>query len=176
MMITPKEFRLKYLPMLSGKKRERNMQLNGKEPAMEQLSRMVMQLVSDYYWERLEDLLVIYKDPETVYDLFMTHYQFALSHFLRHKVDQKKYNRKYSFYLNVWSSVVSVHYDVESVFVRRHRDSKSTFSIYGNANDEGSQFVEIIGVHEMHLPLTHNPVKKSLDELIEEDRAILGLD
>lgn len=175
-MMKPKEFRLKYLPMLSDKKRQHNMQLNGKEPAMGQLSRMVMQLVFDYYWERLEDLLIIYKDPEIVYDLFMTHYQFALSHFLRHKVDQKKYNRKYSFYLNVWSSVVSVHYDVESVFVRRHRDSKSTFSIYGRADDDSPQFVECIGVKERQLPRTYNPIKKSLDELIEEDRAILGLD
>lgn len=174
--MTPKEFRAVYLSMLPDK-RIRNMQLNSTESAMDQLSKMTMQLVSDYYWDRVEKLLAIYKDPEVVYDIYMTHYQMALSHFLRHKVGLHKYNRKFTFYQNVWSSVISVHYDVESIYTRRLRENQLSDSIYDNVDElEGVRLVDTLGHSDRILPQTYNPVKKTLDELIEEDRAILGLD
>lgn len=169
-------FRTTYFPMLPDSY-VHNMQLNATEPAMIQTSRMILYGTYAWYSTRLDKLYGKFGDYDVLADLIWTHYQMALSHFIRHKVLQHKYDRRYSFWHNCFSSVRTVHYDVWSLYDRW--DQKSRMNVSWHASKDGKDVSNgrTLGdtVCRRLLPVNYHPIKKTEEEIHQEDLEILGL-
>ena len=114
-------FLRRYFPMLP-RYYQRNMLLNGHEPAMTQLSRMCLSAtVSQYVRHNRIAALILNYGEDGCADYIWSHYAYAMAHFLKFKVGKNSsYNRKYNFFTNVRSSVLSVHAMVDIRYKRRY--------------------------------------------------------
>lgn len=114
-------FLRRYFPMLP-RYYQRNMLLNGYESAMTQLSRMCLSAtVSQYVRHNRIAALILNYGEEGCADYIWSHYAYAMAHFLKFKVGKNSsYNRKYNFFTNVRSSVLSVHAMVDTRYKRRY--------------------------------------------------------
>lgn len=114
-------FLRRYFPMLP-RYYQRNMLLNGHEPAMTQLSRMCLSATVSQYvrHNRIAAICLSYGEDGAA-DYIWSHYAYAMAHFLKFKVGKhSSYNRKYNFFCNVLSSVLSVHAMVDTRYKRRY--------------------------------------------------------
>ena len=129
-----------YFPMLP-RYYQRNMLLNSTEPAMTQLSRMCLSAtVSQYVRHNRIDALVLNYGEDGAADYIWSHFAYAMAHFLKFKVGKNSsYNRKYNFFTNVRSSVLSVHAMVDTRYKRRYACGLSSLN---DMVDNGSDRIE----------------------------------
>ena len=165
-------FRKTYFPMLPDSYTH-DMRLNATEQAMTQTGRMILYATYALYCRKLDSLFAKFRSYDTVSDLIWTHYQMALSHFIKHKVLRHKYDRRYSFWQNCLSSVRSVHHGVWYIYDRWDRDSRLSDS-WDTTDDDKRPLSDT--VCRKILPVSYRDVRKSDEELRQEDREILGLD
>lgn len=154
--------------------------LNSTEPAMVQLSKMCLNATCSQYFghdmHRLRGLLAAY-GPDGAADYIWSHYAYAMAHFMQYKVIGKDYNRNFSFWQNVLSSVRSVHNYVDSRYKRRYGCGLSSLNeVLGS--DEGSvERMNLLTYKDRPLPMSYGSKRKKDDEEMTriEDREILGL-
>ena len=155
-----------YFPMLP-RYYQRNMLLNGYEPAMTQLSRMCLSAtVSQYVRHNRLDALILKYGEDGCADYIWSHYAYAMAHFLKYKVGKNSsYNRKYNFFTNVRSSVLSVHAMVDTKYKRRYGCGlESLNDMVGNGSDK-TERMNLLTAKDRMLPVSHRPVRACDNEL-----------
>lgn len=174
-----KQFIKKYFPMLPASY-EHQQKLNGYEPAMTQLSRMCLSATCSQYFgndmRRLRGLITAYGEDGAA-DYIWSHYAYAMSHFMQYKVIGKDYNRKYSFWCNVLSSVRSVHNYVDSRYKRRYGIGLSSLNDMVGHDDGNVELMNLLTYKDRQLPMSYGSKRKKDDEEMTrlEDLEILGL-
>ena len=154
--------------------------LNGTEPAMVQLSRMCLMATCSQYFghdmRRLRGLLNAYGEDGAA-DYIWSHFAYAMNHFMQYKVMGKDYDRKYSFFQNVLSSVRSVHNYVDSRYKRRYGNGLSSLNDVLGGEDGTVEMMSLLTYKDRPLPMTYGSKRKKDDEEMTrlEDREILGL-
>lgn len=154
-----------YFPMLP-RYYQRNMLLNGYEPAMTQLSRMCLSAtVSQYVRHSRIAALVQRYGEDGAADYIWSHYAYAMAHFLKYKVGPgSSYNRQYNFFTNVRSSVLSVHAMVDTKYKRRYGCGlESLNDMVGNGSDR-TERMNLLTSKDRMLPRSR-PVRESDNEL-----------
>lgn len=158
-----------YFPMLPKGGYIHNAQLNSYEPAMTQLSRMCLcATVSQYVSHkllRIKQLIAAYGEEGTA-DYILSHYAYAMEHFLRYKVIGRDYNRKYSFFQNVLSSVRSVHNYVDSRYKRRYGRGLCSLNEMVGDSDTKTERINILTSKDKLKTLSYGCHRKSDDELM----------
>ena len=174
-----RDFISTYFPMLPPSYQYQQ-KLNGTEPAMVQLSRMCLMATCSQYFghdmRRLRGLLTAYGEDGAA-DYIWSHYAYAMSHFMQYKVMGGDYNRKYSFWLNVLSSVRSVHNYVDSRYKRRYGSGLSSLNEVLGGDDGSVERMNLLTYKDRPLPISYGSKRKKDDEemTLLEDREILGL-
>lgn len=159
----------RYFPMLPKDGYMHNAQLNSTEPAMIQLSRMCLcATISQYVSNkllRIKQLIAAYGEEGTA-DYILSHYAYAMEHFMRYKVMGGDYNRKYSFWQNVLSSVRSVHNYVDSRYKRRYGCGLFSLSEMVGNGDTKTERINILTSKDKPKTLSYGSHRKSDDELM----------
>ena len=161
-------FLKKYFPMLpDGYIHEAK--LNSYEPAMTQLSRMCLcATVSQYVSHkllRIKQLIAAYGEEATA-DYIWSHYAYAMAHFMQYKVIGKDYNRSFSFWQNVLSSVRSVHNYVDSRYKRRYGCGICSLNQMVGNGDTQTEWTNILTSEDRPKTLSYGARRKSDDELM----------
>ena len=159
----------RYFPMLPKDGYMHNAQLNSTEPAMVQLSRMCLcATVSQYVSNkllRIKQLIAAYGEEATA-DYIWSHYAYAMAHFMRYKVMGRDYNRKFSFFQNVLSSVRSVHNYVDSRYKRRYGCGLSSLNDMIGHDGSTTEHINILTSRDKPKTLSYGSHRKSDDELM----------
>lgn len=166
----------RYFPMLSKDGYMHEAKLNGYEPAMVQLSRMCLcATVSQYVSHkllRIKQLIAAYGEDGCA-DYIWSHYAYAMAHFMQYKVMGRDYNRRFTFFQNVLSSVRSVHNYVDSRYKRRYGCGVVSLNeMVGNSDDAKTEHINILTSKDRPKTLSYGSHRKSDDELMTvlEDR------
>lgn len=159
----------RYFPMLPKGGYQHGAKLNGYEPAMVQLSRMCLcATVSQYASNkllRIKQLIAAYGEDGCA-DYIWSHYAYAMDHFMQYKVIGKDYNRKYSFFQNVLSSVRSVHNYVDSRYKRRYGRGLCSLNQMVGHEDSQTEWTNILTSRDRPKTLSYGCRRKSDDELM----------
>ena len=157
-----------YFPMLPPSY-EHQQKLTSTEPAMVQLSRMCLcATVSQYAshkLRRIKQLIAAYGEEATA-DYIWSHYAYAMAHFMQYKVVGKDYNRKFSFFQNVLSSVRSVHNYVDSRYKRRYGCGLVSLNQSVGQEDSNIEWANILTSKDKPHTLSYRCRRKSDDELM----------
>jgi hypothetical protein len=139
------------------RKRQRNMQLLPELSARENLSRMLVAAVGDWDLPRLPALMGKFRDTEVVKDLIWDHYLHAYQNFMAHKVMEHKYNRRFSFYLNVRSSVMGSWTHIRDKYWRLDDEKFASTSVHAPVDD--AEYGDFLASHEPLLYRSHGEYK-----------------
>ena len=158
----------RYFPMLPDKYIHQQ-KLNSYEPAMTQLSRMCLcATVSQYVSHkllRIKQLIAAYGEEATA-DYIWSHYAYAMAHFMQYKVIGKDYNRNFSFFQNVLSSVRSVHNYVDSRYKRRYGCGIVSLNEMVGNGDSRTERINILTSRDKPKTLSYGSHRKSDDDLM----------
>lgn len=141
------------MPMLP-RKRQRDLQLLPELSARENLSRMLVAAVGDWDLPRLPALMGKFRDSELVKDLIWDHYLHAYQNFITHKVMEHKYDKRWSFYLNVRSSVMGSWTHIRNKYWRLDDEKFASTSIHKPVDD--AEYGDFLASHEPILYRSHN--------------------
>jgi hypothetical protein len=159
----------RYFPMLPKSGYMHGAKLNSYEPAMTQLSRMCLcATVSQYVSHkllRIKQLIAAYGEEATA-DYIWSHYAYAMAHFMQYKVIGKDYNRNFSFWQNVLSSVRSVHNYVDSRYKRRYGCGLSSLNDMLGDEKGSVERMATLSSKDKPVPLSYGSRRKSDDELM----------
>ena len=153
------------MPMLP-RKRQRDLQLLPELSARENLSRMLVAAVGDWDLPRLPALMGKFRDTELVKDIIWDHYLHAFQNFITHKVMEHKYDKRYSFYLNVRSSVMGTWTHIRNKYWRLDEEKFAATSIHKPVDD--SEYGDFLASHE---PILYLPQCRKDRKPMEEHRA-----
>ena len=156
-----------YFPMLP-RYYQRNMLLNSQEPAMTQLSRMCLSAtVSQYVRHNRITALILKYGAEGCADYIWSHYAYAMAHFLKYKVGHdSSYNRKYNFFCNVLSSVLSVHNMVDSKYKRRYGCGLSSLNDMVETDSGQMERIHLLTSKDRMLPRSNGHIRAGDAELM----------